>query len=290
MRFLVIYFQINEQHIGRAGLPLTALINYERNFLKLVLITLPLTLLASFAVSRYLVHLAMKPIGDVFTFQENFSSNVTHELRSPLASLKGNLEVALRKQRTPEEYRAALDLGLHEVDRITNLLNNLHLLASSKFKPLDLLRERTNMRAIFEELIKQFEPVFNAKGITVDAAGLHDLSCSCDSVLMRRAIENLFDNAIKYTPEGGSIRVSIVESERQLLLRIENSCALQVKEEVNNYFQPFFRGDQGRAVNTGGKGLGLYIARYVLRSHGGDIAMRVTESGTCLVEIAVPRA
>ncbi|MBS1114232.1 MAG: hypothetical protein H6Q92_1995, partial [Nitrospirae bacterium] len=168
--YLVAYFPIDGKYVGRAAISLTEAKKYQSVFLKLILITLPGIFLISFFVSRYLVNQAMDQISDFFTFQETFSSNVTHELRSPLASLKGNLEVTLRKDRGTEEYKDILNLSLKEVDRIINLLNNLNLLASSKFKPLDLFKDSADISKVIDELLKTYSPVLQAKKINFDVA------------------------------------------------------------------------------------------------------------------------
>ena len=161
--YLVSYFPIDGKYIGRAAVSLAEVKKYESVFLKLILVTLPGIFLISFFVSRYLVNQAMEQVSDFFTFQETFSSNVTHELRSPLASLKGNLEVTLRKDRETEEYKDIINLSLKEVDRIINLLNNLNLLASSKFKPLDLFKDSVDISKVIDELVRAYTPVFTGK-------------------------------------------------------------------------------------------------------------------------------
>jgi signal transduction histidine kinase len=285
-RYLVSYIPINERYVGRASLALTAMVGYERNFWSLVLVVIPLIMAVSFFVSRYLVRQAMKPIADVFTFQENFSSNVTHELRSPLASLKGNLEVALRKERNADEYRETLRLGLKEVDRIVELINNLYMLASSKFRPLDLLKKEANVREIIEEIVESRQPDILAKEIDLDMAGLTTVTCMCDERLMKLALDNLIDNAIKFTPKGGTINIGLAKKENYLNLTISNTCENINRDEIMNFFEPFYRGENAISRSIEGKGLGLYIAGYIIRSHGGDITIKTSEGNICTIEIS----
>ena len=284
-RYLVSYIPVDSRYIGRVAMPLTAIIEYERNFINLALLMLPIMLIVTFIVSRYLVNQAMKPIADVFKFQENFSSNVTHELRSPLASLKGNLEVTLRKERGADEYKETLRLGLREVDRIIGMINDLYMLASSKFRPLDLVMKETNLKPVIEEMLESHKADISSKNIAVDTSGLTDVVCSCDDTLMRRAFENIVDNAVKYTPKGGIIKASLSKAGERLSLTISNSCEYMSREELKNYFEPFFRGAIALNSRVEGKGLGLYLSRYIVRSHGGDITLKVTDDNMCTVEI-----
>ncbi len=286
--YLVSYFPIDGKYIGRAAVPLADVKKYESVFLHVILLTLPGIFLISFFVGRYLVNQAMDQISTFFTFQETFSSNVTHELRSPLASLKGNLEVTLRKDRGTEEYKEILNLSLKEVDRIINLLNNLNLLASSKFKPLDLFKDSVDISKVIDELVRIYSPVLQAKKIKFDVARAARATCICDESLIRRTIENLIDNAVKYTPEGGSISLEVAKEAKKFLITITNTCLPMNKNDVENIFQPFFRGKNVISSDSEGKGLGLYISRYIVRSHGGDLTLNRTYGNLFSITISLP--
>jgi len=286
--YLVSYFPIDGKYIGREAVSLAEVKKYESVFLKLIFVTLPGIFLISFFVSRYLVNKAMDQISDFFTFQETFSSNVTHELRSPLASLKGNLEVTLRKDRGTEEYKDILNLSLKEVDRIVNLLNNLNLLASSKFKPLDLFRDSVDISKVVDELVVAYSPVVQAKKINFDAANVARATCICDEGLIRRTIENLINNAVKYTPEGGSMSLAVAKEAKKILITITNTCLPMNKNDIEHIFQPFFRGKNVVSRDSEGKGLGLYISRYIVRSHGGDITLNNTYGNLFSITISLP--
>ena len=286
--YLVSYFPINVKYIGRAAVSLTEVEKYKTAFLKLILLTLPGMFLISFLISRYLVNHAMEQISDFFTFQETFSSNVTHELRSPLASLKGNLEVTLRKDRETEEYKEILQLGLKEVDRIIDLLNNLNMLASSKFKPLDLFTDSVDLSKVVDELLRTYTPILRAKKIKLDANKIVKATCLCDEALIRRTIENLIDNAVKYTQEGGSMSLELGKDLKNILITITNTCQALDKQDLSHIFEPFYRGKNSRGHSTGGKGLGLYISRYIVRSHGGDIKINNTYGNIFSLTISLP--
>lgn len=286
--YLISYFPLNERFAGRIAVPLASAIQYEKDLYRVVFIIFPGILLLSYLVSRYLVRQAMKPVSDAFTYQESFSSSVSHELRSPLASLKGNLEVTLRKERSPEEYRDAIALGLTEVDRIISLLNDLNLLASSRFKPLDLFREEVDLRVIIAELYESMLPRIQGKKIsirnTVDSGGI----CVCDKGLMKRVFENIFTNAINYTPEGGKIVIRVFEGMGKLLVNVSNTCTGLDRNELPDLFEPFYRGKSATKGKTQGKGLGLFIARYIVRSHGGRLTAKLTDTGMFSLTVSLP--
>ena len=286
--YLVVYFPLNEEFSGRIAACLTEEFRYERNFLKLLILTLPVILVLSFFFSRFLVKHAMKPVSDVFTYQEHFSSTVTHELRSPLASLKGNLEVSLRKERPAEEYRETIRFGLTEVDRITNLLNDLSLLSSSKFKPLDLFKERVDITKLIRETVDAYRPRILTKGVRIENSVTAHIVCVCDEDLIRRVFDNILNNAMKYTPAEGVITIRSFDAMGKILVNVSNTCHGLSKGEVAYLFEPFYRGKNVLKENFEGKGLGLFISRYILRSHGGDITAKLTDRDIFSLTVSLP--
>lgn len=287
-KYLIFYFPIDGTYAGRAAKSLSGEITYDRAFLKLVLMALPLMLFFSYLMSRLLVNRAMKPISDIFTFQETFSSNVSHELRSPLASLKGNFEVALRKERPAGEYREVITFGLKETDRIIKLLNILSMLASSKFKPLDLFKNKTDINALIKDLVQSYAMQIQARRITLTTSEIPGLSCNCDETLIRRSLENLLDNAVKYTADGGRIDLTLSLVAGHISVTISNTAVPLEQEELDNIFNPFYRGRRAVDLRVEGKGLGLYIARYIMRSHGGDLTINQSDRNRFSITMFLP--
>ena len=286
--YLIAYFPLDEKYSGRVAASFSPDIQREKNFLRLLILTLPWMLLLSFLVSRYLVKQAMKPISDVFTFQEHFSSSVSHELRSPLASLKGNFEVALRKERAAGEYRDTISFGLTEVDRIIHLLNDLYLIASSRSKPLDLFREKVDIKKLVGEVVGALMPRILDRKIRVDNSVTGTAAWICDEALMRRVFENLLNNAVNYTPEAGSIAIRAFEAMGKRLVNITNTSQGVSGREIAYLFEPFYRGKAIQNRKFEGKGLGLFIARYIVRSHGGEITAKIDDEKRFSVTVSLP--
>ena len=287
--YLVSYFPLDENHAGRAAMSLNKTREFEENFLKLILLSLPLMLLSSYIVSRFLVGYALKPAMDVCTFQEHFLSNITHELRSPLSSIRGNLEVSLRKDRTTEEYKDFLNISLKETNRVIDLLRNMHLLASSKLRPLELTKKQTDLKMIIQELISPYIPEIRLKKINLEIAEISDAICSCDEGLIKIAITNLIENAVKYTPEGGLIKISAFQEHNKVYLRIENTAENLNKEELQLLFEPFYRSREvAKKHIIEGQGLGLYIARYIILSHHGNIKIDMPDKDHFTVTVSFP--
>lgn len=286
--FMISYFPIDGTYVGRTAMSLREIQKYEKNFLDMILMTLPVMFLFSYLTSRFLVNHAMEKVSDFFTFQETFSSNVTHELRSPLASLKGNLEVTLRKERLVEDYKDTLQLSLKEVDRIISLLNNLYLLASSKFKLLDLFKNEVDIMNIVTSVAKTYAAAMAAQGIKFTLSESDAVPCRCDETLIRRTIENLLDNAVKYTPASGSISMAVQMDKKQVSMTITNTCKTLDPSDQKHIFDPFYRGRNTKNAKIEGKGLGLYISRYIIRSHGGDIKVNNTYGNLFSLTVTLP--
>lgn len=270
------------------AMPVDIMLAYRNQFLKLVLFSIPGMLALSYITSRVLVDYALKPAVDFCRFQENFLSNVAHELRSPLASLQGNLEVSLRRERPVEEYKEAIGISLKETRRMIDLLKNLHLLASSRLKPLDILHKQVDLEDIVSDLINRYRAQIDSKNIDLSIENISGASCFCDKSLIKRAVENLLDNAVKYTPDRGTIKIIVLKDSRSLFLTIKNTAPDIQADEVKYLFEAFYRGKNIVNKDIEGKGLGLYITRYILRSHKGDITVAVTPDNLFSVTIALP--
>jgi signal transduction histidine kinase len=271
--YMVSYLPLDRNHILRVILSMEELSAFRKNFIIISLLTLPVMLLLSYILSRYMVAQSLEPVIRIFNYQETFSSSITHELNSPLTSIKGSLEVGLRRERSAEEYRNILKSALGRVNRLIDLLNNLFLLATSKFKPLDLLKEEVNIGTMIKEIIENYEPYLFNKDIKVNLAVDQDNICRCDSSLMRRAIENLIDNATKYTSTGGKVEIKTLHDRKNFILSISNTYNGITINDMKNLFKPFTRGKNSSASHPEGKGLGLHIVQYIGHSHGGTISV-----------------
>jgi two-component system sensor histidine kinase CiaH len=280
---MVSYSPLDEERVLRVTLSMEDLSKFRRNFTLIILFTLPGMLLVSFVLSRYMVKQSLKPVKEALTYQETFSSNIAHELNSPLTSIKGNVEVTLRSDRSREEYRKTLREVLMKANEIINLLNNLLLLARADFRPLHLMRERVNIGEVIERLQGKYEHVLLSRGIKFQPHIHSRANCFCDASLMRRALENLLDNAVKYTPDHGSISITAFRKKDIFILTVSNTCEGLTKDEINNIFRPFYRGSRSYP----GRGLGLYIVQYIIRSHGGTISADVEDRELTLT-VSIP--
>jgi signal transduction histidine kinase len=257
-------------------------------FLKLILLSFPGILVISYLLSRLLLNHTLKPLLDVCEFQEKLLTNSTYELRSPLTSIRGNLEVTLRKDRTVEEYKKVIQLSLEETDRIIDSLKYLHFLSTSKLKPLELFSEQTDLKMIVSEIIHASMPRIRSKGIELKVAELSDLICVCDESLIKQTIGNLLEKAVKYAPEGGMITISSSNDLQNMHLTIENTYRDIDKEELKSFSETYSQNKNLLDRNIDGLEVGLSIARYIIHSHHGDMKVQIKDDHLFSVTISLP--
>ncbi|NQU65301.1 MAG: GHKL domain-containing protein [SAR324 cluster bacterium] len=273
-QFIFFYFKLNEKFVGRTGVLMTHLTLYENNFIRSMIYFLPGIIVLSIFVSYVLVSFAMKPVIRAFRFQENFSSNVSHELHTPLTTLKGNLELALRKKRDANEYRQMISSGLAETNKIIKLLDVLNLLASSEIKPLEFIKKPINLKQVVCTLLEQEKDFAILDKISFHSnTPVEQLDWLGDELLISRAFFNLIENAIKYSVPDSIISIDLEYIHPHILFTVSNRSDILDLAEVNHLTEAFFRSKYAQERKIAGKGLGLNIASYIIYSHLGNLSI-----------------
>ncbi len=218
-----------------------------------------------------------------FKNQRRLTADVSHELRSPLTALRGEIEVALRAERSPRDYQRVLHSALEEIDRLTAMSDDLLLITRAAAGLLAACRGPTDVNAIIRRALDGTRGRIEEKALVVRAEldpGLG--SVALDSALTRRLIEELLDNAVKFAPPSGTVVVATVATGGGVRLAVENSGPPLAADELAHLFEPFYRADQARTRGTG-TGLGLALAAAVTSLHGGSIrAVNVPSGGVRL--------
>lgn len=217
-----------------------------------------------------------------------FTSDVAHEIRSPLTALRGSIEVALRRQRSSEEYRDVLQRSLDEVKRLQGIAENLLLLSRADYKIIEMRKDWFDVNELVQEIIDRMRNLIGRKGILFSEEYQEPLEYFGDRVFIDQAITNVIDNAIKYTPEGGKIEVRTSTDGHSIILTITDTGPGIPEEEQEKIFQRFYRVDRARARTSGGAGLGLAITKWIIQSHGGKIAVESTPGEGTTFVIAFP--
>jgi len=210
-----------------------------------------------------------------------FSADASHQLKTPIAVLRLGLEELRANPDIDDSLHSEVDSLLHQTRRLTALINDLLLLAQADAGRLQLEQETVDLEPLINSAVDDLETLTYDKEITIEKSISHSLKVNVDRRRLNLALQVLIENAAKYTPEGGKIRVLATIENNLLCLDIGNTGKRLSKKNAANIFERFRRGtDAGE--NVSGYGLGLNIAKTLLAAHGGDL--RLLESDTNWVE------
>jgi heavy metal sensor kinase len=218
-----------------------------------------------------------------------FTSDASHELRTPLTSIRSVGEVALQKDGTREEYRDTIGSMLEEVNRLTELVDSLLTISRADAGRIQLHPTLFSAMDLAREAAGLFEVLVEEKGQRITVEGDEGVKVRGDRVFLRQALVNIVHNAVKYSPVGGMISVGVhYAPEGSIRLDVVDSGPGIAPEHSLRVFDRFYRVDESRSREAGGAGLGLSIAQWAVRVHGGDIHLQATPGSGCTFQIWLP--
>ncbi len=218
---------------------------------------------------------------------KQFSTAIAHELRTPVAALRGETELALLRATSVEDYRRALESQLEEFDKLTRLITQLLTLARAESGQIPLAAQPVDMVALASLVVDALEPVAQAREIALACDRLEPAVAHGDAEWLERLLLNLLDNAIKFTGAGGRIGVSVWTESRVACLAIRDTGVGIASEALPRIFERFYRVDQARSSPAEGVGLGLALVRWIVDRHHGTVVVdsRPGEGTTITVRI-----
>ncbi|WP_322614097.1 heavy metal sensor histidine kinase [Pseudomonas sp. BIC9C] len=226
-------------------------------------------------------------LDDSFQRLSAFSADIAHELRTPLSNLLTHTQVTLTRPRPLEDYREALHSNLEELQWMAQLVNDMLYLAKADHGLLIPKRESLELAQEADLLLEFFAPLAEDAQVTLSRVGLGHLEG--DRSMLRRALSNLLDNALRFTPAQGTVQVRIDEQPDCLSLRVENSGAGIDPQLLPRLFDRFYRADPARREGSSEHaGLGLAITRSIIRAHGGQIRCE-SDNGWTRFVIELPK-
>jgi heavy metal sensor kinase len=224
------------------------------------------------------------------TFRQirQFSADASHELQTPLTILQGELEVALRAPRTPDEYRRVLTSALEESGRIARLVEGLLLLSRADAGVLRMDHQPVDLARLVAEVCEHSQVLAKARGVTLDLGPLTPVTMQGDPQHLRRLLVNLVDNGLKYTPAGGRVTLALYQDGTCAVLRVTDTGIGLAPGEQERIFQRFYRAPAAMSRDAEGSGLGLCIARSIVEAHGGAIQVESTEGHGSIFTVRLP--
>jgi heavy metal sensor kinase len=225
-----------------------------------------------------------------FDQMRQFTADVSHELRTPLTAIQTVGEVALRERRDANGYRAVISSMLEEVDRLRGLVDRVLLLSRAETGQIRLTREPVDLLDLAVDVVAQLSVLAEEKGQSLAVESRRVIHGLADRGVLRQSVVNLVDNAIKYTPEGGRIRLRVSESPSSAILEVHDTGPGIAREVRSRIFDRFCRPDAQRQGDAAGSGLGLSIARWAIEANGGRLTLESAEAAGSTFRIALPRA
>ena len=226
---------------------------------------------------------------NAFASQRRFMADASHELRSPVAILQGELDVTLaREDREAREYRESLEIMRKTVGRLTRIVRDLFLLARGDAGQVPLRNERFYLDDVVTQTVQGFRTLAAEQGVTLHEEHAADLVLRGDEDLIGRLVANLVENAIKHAPSGGEVFVLCKRDDGQLRVEVHDNGGGIPSELQERVFERFFRADPSHppahAIGGSGAGLGLPIARWIAEAHGGKLwVAKSDEAGSVFV-------
>jgi two-component system heavy metal sensor histidine kinase CusS len=215
-----------------------------------------------------------------------FSSDLAHEFRSPINNLVAAASVTLERERSAEGYRETLDVVVEEGNRLARMVSSMLFLARADNARHTLAAEPISVREMFDQLVEFYDPVAQEQQLTFQVHG--DGQIVVDADLIRRALSNLLDNAVRHTGPGGSITLSATADASSVLVTVADDGEGIADSDLPFVFDRFYRGDSARS-STKRIGLGLSLVRSIVEMHGGSVSIDSAKGRGTRVVLALPR-
>jgi signal transduction histidine kinase len=220
-----------------------------------------------------------------YELQRRFMADASHELRTPLAIIQGEVDVALARERSADEYRESLETVRGATTKLTQLVQNLFLLARGDAGSYPIARTSFFLEELIHDCVRSMRSLAAARGVELSASAGHDMQIDADESLLGRMLLNLIDNAIRFTPEGGKVEVSAARDGESYVIRVRDTgCGIPPTEQPH-VFERFYRVD--RARGSTGAGLGLPIARWIAEAHGGGVEIEKSDAEGSVFRAAI---
>ena len=222
--------------------------------------------------------------------RRDFVANVSHELRTPLASIKSVIETlqsgALNEEAVAQDFLSRADA---EVDRMVQIVEELLELSRLESGQVPLAKEPVDMGSVLSRAVERLRPQAEKKGLSLTLEQAPDLPPVIgDADRLERVALNLIHNAIKFTPDGGSVGVSATLAEAAIKVEVSDSGTGIAAEDLPRIFERFYKADRARGSGSGGTGLGLAVVKHIVEAHGGTVSVESQEGHGSTFRLSLP--
>lgn len=222
---------------------------------------------------------------DSFVRLSQFSADIAHELRTPISNIRGEAEVALTRSRSPEEYREVIESMIAESQHLGHIVDNLLFLARTEAAEGHLQRTTFDGRAAVEKIAAFHEPIAEEQKLAIACSG--NAQFVADEMLFSRAVSNLVENALRHTPAGGSIEISVAQQDTSSTVVVKDTGVGIAAEHLPRVFDRFYRTESARSSD--GVGLGLALVKSIMDLHAGSATIESEPGRGTTVTLSFPR-
>ena len=249
-----------------------------------------LSAIFGFLIARF----ALKPARTSLQFQKRFIGNVAHEIRTPMAIIKTNTEVALMDPSVPTALRSVFEETIVELDRMSETINNL-LTFDTLVRPGSMKIVPVDMHQLAKTVAARHEGLAQSRGVTLNVRTEEGVCVDGNTTALEQVITNLVKNAINYTPKNEGKHVDLelaTDFNGRVVVSVADQGIGIAQRDLYHIFEPFYRADTSRArgIGTGSSGLGLAIVNEIVRLHHGSISIRSTLGQGTTIRVSLPRS
>ncbi len=227
-------------------------------------------------------------IQNLVTGIKEMSDNIAHDLRSPVTRIRGIAEVTLTTSKSIAEYENMAASTIEECDRLLDMINTMLVISETEAGVNKFEHKILDISVVVREACELFQPIAEDEGLQLTCNVPENISIEGDERMIQRMIANLLDNAIKYTPQGGNVSITVhSDAESNVVIAVQDTgIGIQAKD-LEHIFERFYRCDQSRSET--GIGLGLSLARTIARAHGGDITVASNSVEGTIFTVTLPQ-
>ena len=215
------------------------------------------------------------------------NDNIAHDLRSPITRVRGTAEMMLTGDASDDERLSMAGAIVEECDRLLGIINTMLDISEAEAGLTGITATEVDIVSVAAEALGIFQPLAEDRNLVLTLEAPASLAANTDLRKLQRIISNLLDNAIKFTPEGGTIRLHVLERGQEAVIRVEDTGTGIPEDELHRIFDRFYRGEQSRSEP--GSGLGLSLARAFVKSLGGSITAESTPGRGSTFQVVLPR-